>query len=394
MSFCDLCRLSAGNVRRGGIKSLLCALSVCVAICSVSVISGLSTSAQSAVTREIDSAGIDCIALYTDSDGFTFSPAEFPEIFSEVQGVKAAMPLAMQYGTVSLRNKKQSAGILGVNEQLFDVLSIHLLYGRTLQAHDVLTGANVAVIDSQLAVEFYERENIVGKSLLLKSGSAYETYEIIGIVEPQTDGLNRLVGGQIPTVVYTPYTALDNMLGENTADKLAVSCLAGTDEQAVAETIVQRLHSINPDIKFKYENLSGYTEVFKKIVNVLTIFITGIAAISVIVGGIGVMNSMVSSVERRTREIGVYMALGATRKDILKCFLVEAVIVCIAGGLTGGALSAGVLQLVKQILGLNTRVVSILLGAVAGAGVCGILFGIIPAWAACRLNPIDAIRDE
>ncbi len=389
----DLWVLAIGNVRRGGGKSLLCALAVCVAVCSVCMISGLGNAAQNAVVSEIEQTGLGGIALYADAGGFIFEQDELDAVSSEGQ-VAAAMPLALKYGYVTQRDESLSAGILGVSEQVTDIFHLSLLHGRMLQKNDLAGAAKVAVIDRTLAETLYKRENIVGKTLLIGTENCYDRFEVVGIIESQTETVGYLTGGRVPYIVYLPYTALDTMLGQPTTDKLAISCFSGADEISAAQNAVARLQRDHPDTVFKYENLGGYTEVFKKIVKIITLFISAVAAISMIVGGIGVMNSMVSSVESRTREIGVYMALGATRRDILRCFLWEAVIICLLGGLTGGAVSLGIFYGISRLTGLETNALGSVLLCIGSSVICGLIFGIAPARKACAMNPIDAIREE
>ena len=390
----DLWMLAIGNVRRGGSKSLLCALAVCVAICSVCMISGLGSAAQSAVVSEIEQTGLGGLALYADSDGFIFDQEELGVICSNVAQVSAAMPLALKYGYVTQRGETFTSGILGVSEQLTDIFNLTLLHGRMLQKSDISGASKVVVIDRTLAEALYQRENIVGKTLLIGTEDCYDRFEVIGVIDSQTESIRYLTGGRVPYILYLPYTALDEMLGQSTTDKLAINWFANVGEDSAVQDAIQQLHQINPDIEFKYENLGGYTDIFKRIVKIITIFISAVAAISMIVGGIGVMNSMVSSVEHRTREIGVYMALGATRRDILRCFLWEAVIICLIGGLSGGTISLTAFYILGQLLDLKINMLGSVILCVGCAAICGLTFGIAPARKACQMNPIDAIREE
>lgn len=394
MTYRDLLALAAGNVRRGGTSSLLCVLAVCVAICSVCTIGGLGSAAQNAVVSEVEQTGLGGLALYADIDGYTFGDAELRAVSDNVPEIAAAMPLSLQYGYASLRGQSYAAGICGVDEQLPNIFHLQLLHGRMLQKNDISSAANVVLIDRTLAEILYQRENITGKQLTIGIGNSYDQFEIIGILDSQTEGLNYLSGGRMPHILYVPYSALDHMIGAETTDKLAISCSAGTDEASAVQRAIRQLQISTPDIEFKYENLGGYTKAFKNIVKIITIFISAVAAVSIVVGGIGVMNSMVSSAEKRTREIGVYMALGATRHDILHCFLWEAILICLLGGLLGGSISLTVFVVLGHFFHLKINLLVNILACIIGAGMCGVIFGIIPAKKACQLNPIDAIRDD
>ncbi len=382
------------NVRSSGIKSFLCALAVCVAICSTCLIFGLGQAAEQAITAEIDQAGLGGIAFYSAQKDYYFDLQQAAAVKSSSQSIKAAMPLAIQYGSVGMRNRSETvaSGIIGVNEELPDIFHLNLLYGRMLQKNDISNSKNVIVIESTVAEKLYQRENIVGKKLLVSIGSNSDYFEVIGIIEPQTEGLGYLTGGKIPNVVYLPYTSLDLLVGEKTTDMLAINCFADANLDQSANEAARYLSLSEPGIGFEYENLNGYTDTFKKIVKIITIFISIVAAIGLVVGGLGVMNSMVSSVEQRTQEIGIYMALGATSANILRCFLYEAVIICMLGGFAGGVLSMGVFAVIHSLFPELIHPMQGIITSVAGAAACGLMFGILPAYKACRLNPIDAIR--
>lgn len=390
----DLWILAIGNVRRGGSKSLLCALAVCVAVCSVCTISGLGNTVQNVVVSEIEQTGLGGIALYADASGYIFGQQELDAVCADGTQVMAAMPLALKYGYIALRGQSWAAGVCGVSEQLPEIFRLRLLYGRMLQKNDISGASRVVIIDRTLAEQLYQRENIVGKTLVIGTENVYDSFEVVGVIDSQTESINYLSGGQVPYIVYLPYTALDEMMGQSSADKLAISCFAGVDEDEAVKDAIRELSLISPETEFKYENLSGYTEIFSNIIKIIALFISSVASISMIVGGIGVMNSMVSSVEHRTREIGVYMALGARKQDILRCFLWEAILICLLGGLTGGTISLAVFIVLGQLTGLQINIVNTILTCVGSAVVCGLTFGIAPARRACQMNPIDAIREE
>ena len=390
----DIWILAAQNVRASGIKSFLCALAVCVAICSACLIGGLGQAAEQAITSEIDKAGLGGIALYSSEKDYFFETQQASAVKSSSASIKAAMPLAVQYGSIGMRNRSETAasGIIGANEDLPDVFNLELLYGRMLQANDVSNSSNVIVIEKTVAQKLYQRDNIIGKKLLVSIGSSSDYFEVVGVIEPQTEGLGYLTGGKIPNIAYVPYTSLDLLVGEKTTDMLAISCFADVSLDESAGEAARYLALSEPGIGFEYENLNGYTNTFKQIVKIITIFIAAVASIGVVVGGLGVMNSMVSSVEQRTREIGIYMALGATSGNILRCFLYESVIVCLLGGLAGGIISMGVFAIIHALLPELIHPIQGVAISIIGAVACGVLFGILPAYKACRLNPIDAIR--
>jgi len=389
----DVFRLAFCNVGRGRGKTILCALSICVGIFCVCTMAGLGASASDAIVTEIDNTGLSGIALYGKKDE-SFSLSQL-KVLSDVDGIEAVMPLSILTGTVRLRTTTTGSAILGINESLGKIFHLELLWGRLPSRAEVSSEAKVAVIDQDWAKKIYNRENVVGKPLWITIDGVTEEFSIIGIIRSQKTGIEGLVGSSLPIFTYVPYTAVQQMTGKTDLNKLVISCSdsGSTDKMAVAAASI--LSRLNEGIEVSYENLSGYVDTFKQITHTVSIFVSAVAAISILVGGIGVMNSMVSAAERRTEEIGIYLALGASRGDILRCFLWESVFICLIGGITGCGLSWLGFFVAERLTGLPIHPsATLLLYGLLVAGGCGVLFGILPAVRAARLNPIEAIRHE
>lgn len=390
----DLWKIAAQNVWYGRSKSLLCILALCIGICSVCTVLCFGNLAADAVAREIDQTGLGGLACYPKNDTAISIEEEDLQLAAKTEGVAAVMPLAIRTGTVSLHGTSISSAICGVDEALKDVFSLTLLDGRLLKKQDIAGGEAVVVVDDALAQSLYRRTNISGKHIRLTLSGITESFEIIGVVASQKQGIQELVGGKIPSFLYIPHTKMDQICGEKTTDTLAVSCFPDYNSDSVGETLTQKLSYIN-DTTFRYENLTQYTESFKNIAHVVSLLATSVAAISIVVGGLGVMNSMTAAVESRIGEIGIYMAIGARKTDILRCFLLESLILCGIGGISGVTISMLIFQIVVRLLKLSLIFqYQYLYYGLAMAAVCGITFGLLPALKAVRLNPIDAIRTD
>lgn len=389
----DVFRLALCNVGRGRGKTVLCALSICVGIFCVCTMAGLGNSASDAIVTEIDNTGLSGIALFGKKDE-SFSLSQL-KILAGVEGIDAVMPLTIKTGSVKLRTTTTGSAILGIDDSLGKIFHLELLWGRLPSRAEVASEAKVAVIDQEWAKEIYNRENVVGKPLWITIGGVTEQFSIIGIIRSQKTGIEGLVGSSLPVFTYVPYTAIEQMTGKSTLNKLVISCSDSASEEKMAVTAANLLSRLNEGIDVSYENLSGYVDTFKQITHTVSIFVSAVAAISILVGGIGVMNSMVAAAERRTEEIGIYLALGANRGDILRCFLWEAVFICMIGGIVGCTLSWLSFTVAAKLTGLPIHPsFMLLLYGLLVAGGCGVLFGILPAIRASRLNPIDAIRHE
>ena len=219
-----------------------------------------------------------------------------------------------------------------------------------------------------------------------------EKMKICAVIRSQSASISMLIGGQLPYLIYLPHTALDEMSGSITADKLMVAMKR--ENQEAIEQIQKKLNR-QFEGSYQYENLNHYLDSFQVIMDAISLLISGIAGISVIVGGIGVMNSMVSAVETRTKEIGIYRALGAKKRTILQTFVLEAVLLCLTGGICGVMLSKGTIHLIEMFLGVKIQFQwSVVIASLGLSAICGVLFGMLPAMRAARLDPIKAIRSE
>ena len=393
MKLGDVFLMSARNVRKGGVKAALCILAICVGMTSVCTISAAGTAAAETVSAEIDRIGIKGLAFYSESDAYTVD-MECMAAVKNIGGVKAAMPLSLNYASARLRSMQFSALAIGCGQELPDIFNIELLHGEHISGEDIRTRARVALIDDEMAMLAYSRANVTGKSLSISFGGITESFVIKGVISSQKSGLDMIAGGGIPHMIYLPYSTVDGISTARTSDKIAVSLERNDSAETAAEKAVRTLENLT-GAGFSYENLDGYADKLVNITDTVSLLISAVASIAVVVGGIGVMNSMVSAVEARTREIGIYLAVGARRRDIVGLFLSEACRLCLIGGACGAALSMLIFAAASRVFSLHIALSSSML--LYGLGVpviCGLLFGILPACHAAMLTPIEAIREE
>ena len=389
MQTIDLFLLALKNVLRAGVRTKLCVLAICVGITSVSLVLSFGLLAGDTVKNEMQRIGIGGVAFYHKT-GEALSERAVQAIATSPD-VQAVMPLMLASGTVQLRNLRSTAGILGIDEHLKDVFQLEVCHGSLPNAAQVRTAEKLVVIDTELAKAVYRRTNVVGKKVHLSVNGWTETMEICAVIRSQSSGISTMVGGQLPYFVYLPYTTLKNMDPTLCTDKMIASM---TDAAQTVPQLMEKLERISPQA-YDYENLNHYLDSFSVITDVISRLIGGSAAISVVVGGIGVMNAMISSLDARTREIGIYRALGATKRSIVQTFLWESLLQCLAGGMGGMLCSAFFQYTVCGLCGIpiTFQVESVLI-SLAISVLCGILFGILPALRAAKLDPIRAIRSE
>ena len=287
-------------------------------------------------------------------------------------------------------NIKAQASVSGVDAGYFRVYGTNLAQGIAFGETDVLRQSQVVVIDHNTRKKlFADNEDPLGKVILL--GSLPCT--VIGVTEEKQSAF----GNNQNLQVWVPYTtAMSRLLGQQYLGSITVRVKDGMSAQAAEQAIIQLLQVRHRGKDFFTSNSDSIMQTVEKTTGALTLMISSIAVISLIVGGIGVMNIMLVSVTERTREIGIRMAVGARQSDILQQFLIEAVLVCLIGGLIGIGLSFAIGALFGMLV--TTFAMSFSLTSIIMACVCssliGVTFGFLPARNAARLDPIEALARE
>ena len=293
--------------------------------------------------------------------------------------------------TARFKDTEASTTVNGVSEDFFYVKGMILASGQPFDRSGITQRTQDVVIDDNTKKTFFsDGSNPVGQVILLGSVPS----RIIGVIEAQ-----KSMGGNSDSLnVYLPYsTVMSRMLGQSNVRSIIVRIKdeypSSAAENAILNLLVQR-HDAQDVFT---QNSDSIRETIQQTTQTMTLLVSAIAVISLIVGGIGVMNIMLVSVTERTQEIGVRMAVGARQSDILQQFLIEAVLVCILGGILGVLLSLGIGQLIGHFAG-DTFEMAYSTTSIIAAFVCssliGIVFGFIPARNAAQLNPVDALSRE
>lgn len=378
-------------------RTLLTMLGIIIGIASVVSIVGLGQGSQAKILADINALGTNTITVI---DGYPFGDPRrrFGQDNLTVADAKAVadQPYALSVSpmvnkSVNIRHQSQDATgtVTGVGKDYLSVTGEKLFMGQMFDETSIATSAQDAIIDqSAYEIYFNSKGNPIGQTLLIGNVPA----RIVGVLSENPSPFARM--NNSPTV-YLPYTTvMYRMLGKNTLDRFVV-LIDDDTPSAIAETAISKLiQSRHGTDDFNIMNTDSIKETVQSTTAAMTMLISSIAIISLIVGGIGVMNIMLVSVTERTSEIGVRMAVGARESDILGQFLIEAVLVCVLGGVLGILLAFGVGGLINKFGGDSVGVIYSPLSVVV-AFVCstliGIVFGFLPARNASKLNPVDAL---
>jgi len=374
-------------------RSFLTMLGIIVGVLALVVLVSLVTSAGDAVTEQVEGLGTDLIRVSIHDDGGR--PLRVSEMtgFAEHEAIGAVAPLNQVAGRARNGHESGRAAIQGTTPSYYEISGLTLLAGRFLRTTDVDNNTPVAVIAQRVAEDLYGTTDVLGTTIALDG----RPFRIVGIIEDQETLTSLLFPGY---TIYIPYTAAIRLSDAltSTVTTMLVSA-SGTDmnlaEAAMDDMLMERFRR-NEDA-FSMFNQALMAEAMEEITGMLATLLGGVAAISLLVGGIGIMNIMLVSVMERTKEIGVRKAIGAGRWSIMLQFLIEALVICLIGCILGVIASWGILQIASILVGdmmnfyLSPGTVTL---AVIFSVIIGLGFGLYPANQAAKKRPIEALRYE
>ena len=379
------------------LRTLLTMLGIIIGIASVVSMVALGEGSRLRILKNISAMGTNTIDVFpgqnfgdrTAGRIRTLVPAD-ADALANLNFVDSATPSVNTSVTLRRGNVEASANINGVGDQFFRVKGYTLANGQAFDASGVRRQTQEAVIDPATAKALFKAdENPVGEVIFLGSVPV----RVVGVTAPQESGF--MVSDNLN--VWVPYTTvMRRMLGQQHLRSITVRISDTAPSAAAEQGIVKLLTQRHGTKDFFVRNSDSIRQTIESTTQTMTVLISSIAVISLIVGGIGVMNIMLVSVTERTQEIGVRMAVGARQSDILRQFLIEAVLVCLLGGILGIALALGI-GVVFDYIGGSFSMVYSMTSIVAAFGVSsliGVVFGFLPARNAARLDPVDALSRQ
>ena len=395
----EMLKIAVRNLTRKSMRTWLTIASISIGIASVVVIGAIGDAGKAAVTSELDNMGITGLSVSTAAYGTSTSVhLQMDELnaIRELPSVENAMPLIMYYTDSTLKGEKTDSLVWGIDSGAKQVISLELLHGRLINKNDVEDTAKVCLVDQNYALTTYGRENIVGKTMQILMNGNEETYEIVGIVSAGSSIMQNVIGNYVPSIVYVPYTSLQEYAVINKFDQIAVKVNPGSNVEDAQSSIISALDQVSGTTgAFHAENLAKQRDQLMSMLDIITLVLSLIGGISLIVAGLGIMTIMLVSVTERTREIGIKKAIGAKNHKIMVEFLLEAVFITAIGSLLGALVGLGISMLGLMAVGMSAAIQwPTILNAIGVSMLIGVFFGVYPAYKASKLRPVEALRIE
>ena len=388
-------KMALRSIGANKMRAALTMLGIIIGVMALVVLVSLVNGATSSVTDAVSGLGTSMLTVSVSDDKGNPIDLDTANDFMNEEGIGLVAPYISSSVTAKGDEDSGDVTVYGVTPAFYDVQGMQLAMGRFLKTSDVENQTYVCVINETAATELIGYVDCIDQAISLDG----VVYTIVGVLSDNEDSLTSMMSSG-SLAVYLPYSSLlrlsDSLSGEVTSFYVSAPEDGNmeTVEIAMTELLMERFE--DDDEAFSVSSQSILEDTMSSITSVLTILLGGIAAISLVVGGIGIMNIMLVTVTERTREIGIRKAIGASRGTILTQFLMEAVVLCMLGCCLGIFLSWAILQTVSTVVAsLDMRFTldgGVVLIAVVFCFIIGVVFGLYPANKAAKMKPIDALH--
>ncbi|MDC0831794.1 ABC transporter permease [Geitlerinema sp. CS-897] len=403
MNIVESLKMAGQTLVANKLRSSLTMLGIIIGNASVIATIGVGQGAQRFVTEQVSSLGTNLLFILPGSPEAQSRPVYSPQtlvwedakaIAEQIPSVSKVAPQLNSSELVSYRNRNVSALIYGTTPELLSVRDFDVAQGRFINDLDVKRNQQIVAIGSEMAERLFGETNPIGEPIRIKNA----TFTVVGVMQPK----GSTFGTNLDETVFVPVTTMANrIVGQTSPYGLTVTFINVSieDESQMnaakfqIENLLRLRHKITDEDDFTVRSQKDLQETTSAITGALTTLLAAVASISLLVGGIGIMNIMLVSVTERTQEIGLRKAVGASQTDILMQFTIEAVLLSVMGGFVGTGIGVSGILLISQFTtfqaGLSLTAIVLATGVSGGIG---LVFGVLPARRAAKLDPIVALR--
>ncbi|WP_066065939.1 ABC transporter permease [Neobacillus soli] len=397
MSFSENLLMALSSLKAHKMRSILTMLGIIIGVAAVIIVVAIGQGGEAMLKTQITGSGNTIEMFYQPSDEemkanpniFQQAPFKQEDIraLEQIPEIKRVVASSTKLSSARFQKDTVDVSTTGINQAYIQLNELKVEKGRNFSTSDFLGGRRTGIVSSKFQEEFFKGENAVGKVIMV----ANQPIEVIGVLEKPTGLLSF---GSME--VYLPFQTWRNIYGSSDFTQVTLQAASAEQLQVAGKKAAKLLNNRhNTEKSYQVINMEEIAQGIGQVTKIMTLIIGSIAGISLFVGGIGVMNIMLVSVTERTREIGIRMALGATRGQVLTQFLIESVTLTLIGGILGIFLGWGTATVVSFFAGWPSLVSwQVVLGGVLFSMVIGVVFGLLPANKASKLDPIESLRYE
>ena len=386
MKFYSILKTAINSIVHNKLRSLLTILGLVIGIASVNILVGIGNGASTNVEEQVKSLGSDILTASVTSEDRSFSYEQMEDI-EELENVESVAPYKSINAQVTRNTSSVSqSSIMAVTDSYLTVSNTKLNEGRNISVIDIENQSKVCILGSKIVSSLFSLTDPIGETIKING----DNYTVIGVLQEQGTSM----GNNIDNLVLIPFSSAKH-LGEDTSINELYIKVENEDNINFTINEIENYIRQSLEISSDYYSVSSQDSVLDTMGNVnntLSLLLAGIASISLIVGGIGVMNVMLVSVTERTQEIGIRKSFGARKTDILLQFLVEALVLSVLGGIIGVVIGLLIGNFAENFDFTFSPNIGITIIAFLSSAIIGIIFGIFPAYRASKLNSIDALR--
>jgi putative ABC transport system permease protein len=383
-------KIAFKNIVTNKLRAFLTMLGIIIGVSAVIALVSLGQGASQSVSEDVSSLGTTMVSVNIQGNSTSEEVVDYDEVmaFEDYSEVEAVSPTVSGTGTVKNgTTSMDSVSISGVTPTYENVQDTQISTGRFILDIDQENRNKIALLGSNVATELFGFTSPVGNDVKIDG----TTYKVVGVLAEQGEELQ----GSVDDMVLIPFTTAQRFLGQTVINSVDVKMTSEDTVELGMAKIERFLYNqfSGDETSYNVRNQSDVADALTSVTDTMTLLLAGIASISLIVGGIGIMNIMLVSVTERTREIGIRKAIGAKKRDILTQFLIEATVLSSLGGLLGVLIGIGSAEVLSQVLDMAVSISWLAVGvAVSFSIIIGVAFGIFPANKAASLSPLAALR--